>query len=620
MNSATLRLVLMSASLAVPSMATINVTLTPSLPSPQPLGTSIHWTAAVSDTQPGGHVFRFKTQPTDQPAQIRRDFAESNEWTWTPAGYEDTVRIVVIVVNIATGASGFATANYSITSRLNGGAAAVNPTGHPLVALFSAPPCLISNSMRIRFRQTGQTSSATTHAIRCRVDPSSPAPNMKSMNFYVGGMYASSTYLMNWETVSPTGAIIATGSPYQFTTGAIPPSVAFPAFTVPLPPPPGEQAQPILLSADGGDNYNAVATDLTGRPVWYYAVPGISPDRTWFGGNMLVRDGGVLREIDLAGNILNETNARRVSTQLVASGYTPITTFHHEARRIFAPGRPVDGYIVVLGYTSLVSTQFQGGTPSNPVEILSDSVIVLDRDMQLAWAWNPFIHLDLSRPAVFDDKCTASTFCKPIQLAIANDWTHANSIQYTPWDGNLIVSLRHQDWVIKINFADGAGSGDVIWRMGRDGDFTVTTAGTATSADVGFPWFSYQHDAEFELFGRQFGGRRVMTIFDNGNTRRARYNASANSRCQSFAVDEANRTVNLNINADVGVYSSSQGNAQLLTNGNLHCDAAAIQGPGGATMQSSENDKSGNLVYVIRASRPSYRTFRMESMSIPVTP
>jgi hypothetical protein len=85
-------------------------------------------------------------------------------------------------------------------------------------------------------------------------------------------------------------------------------------------------------------------------------------------------------------------------------------------------------------------------------------------------------------------------------------------------------------------------------------------------------------------------------------------------------VDEANRTVNLNINADVGVYSSSQGNAQLLTNGNLHCDAAAIQGPGGATMQSSENDKSGNLVYVIRASRPSYRTFRMESMSIPVTP
>jgi hypothetical protein len=159
----------------------------------------------------------------------------------------------------------------------------------------------------------------------------------------------------------------------------------------------------------------------------------------------------------------------------------------------------------------------------------------------------------------------------------------------------------------------------VVWRLGKDGDFAITTNGTSNSHDVGFPWFSHQHDAEFELQGALFGGRRVFTIFDNGNTRRAQFNPAANSRCQSFAIDEANRTVNLNINADTGVYSSSQGNAQLLTNGNLHCDEASIQVPP-YRMQSSESDKNGNIVYSIRSSTSTYRTFRMDSLSIPINP
>jgi hypothetical protein len=456
--------------------------------------------------------------------------------------------------------------------------------------------------------------------IPCRADASSSSPNLKSMNFYVAGMYPNSTYLMNWETLSPTGSIVVSGSTYSYTTGAIPSSVFFPSFTVTIPPRPGVHDQPILLQTAGSSTYHTVATDLLGNPLWYYPAPGISPDRPGIGGNMLVRDGGVIREVDLAGNTLVETNARRVSAQLVAAGHPPISTFHHEVRRIFAPGHPVDGYIMVLGYNSLVSTEFQGGTPSNPVEILSDPVIVLDRNLQLAWAWNPFLHLDLSRPAVLGETCTLTSFCKPIRLTVANDWTHANSIQYDIRDGSLIVSLRHQDWAVKINFADGSGDGSVIWRMGPEGDFRITTVGTENSADVGYPWFSHLHDPEFELFGAEFGGRRIMTVMDNGNTRQANFNTNAHTRCQSYAVDEVNRTVNLNINSDLGVYASSQGSAQLMTNGNLHCDSAAIQGPTGATMQSSESDKSGNLVYALRSSRSAYRTFRLKDMYTPVTP
>ena len=79
--------------------------------------------------------------------------------------------------------------------------------------------------------------------------------------------------------------------------------------------------------------------------------------------------------------------------------------------------------------------------------------------------------------------------CPPVNLApVANNWLHSNSVSYTA-DGHFLLSMRHQDWVIKINYAIGAGSGNVIWRLGKDDDFTIT------SSDP-YPWFSHQHDAD----------------------------------------------------------------------------------------------------------------------------
>src|SRR5262249_5782997 len=51
-----------------------------------------------------------------------------------------------------------------------------------------------------------------------------------------------------------------------------------------------------------------------------------------------------------------------------------------------------------------------------------------------------------------------------------NDWLHDNSVDLTP-DGNLLLSSRHRDWLIKIDYRNGEGSGKVIWRLGKDGDF-----------------------------------------------------------------------------------------------------------------------------------------------------
>ena len=39
---------------------------------------------------------------------------------------------------------------------------------------------------------------------------------------------------------------------------------------------------------------------------------------------------------------------------------------------------------------------------------------------------------------------------------LAKDWLHTNSIAYSPADGNLLISMRHQDWVLKLDYRDGA--------------------------------------------------------------------------------------------------------------------------------------------------------------------
>ena len=145
---------------------------------------------------------------------------------------------------------------------------------------------------------------------------------------------------------------------------------------------------------------------------------------------------------------------------------------------------------------------------------------------------------------------------QPTLAPIANDWLHSNSLAYTT-DGHLIMSIRHQDWVIKINYANGTGNGNVIWRLGKDGDFSIN------SSDP-YPWFSHQHDAEYEL-----GGNEILSIYDNGNIRKIAFPA-ANSRGQVYKIDEVNRRATHELNADLGVYSFAVGAAQRLLNGNYH--------------------------------------------------
>ena len=92
----------------------------------------------------------------------------------------------------------------------------------------------------------------------------------------------------------------------------------------------------------------------------------------------------------------------------------------------------------------------------------------LDTNNQPVWVWRAFDHLDVNRhPYLFPD------------------WTHSNAVVYEP-DGSLLLSMRHQSWILKIDYANGSGGGDVLWRLGPGGDFTLSDSDPAQ-------WFYNQH-------------------------------------------------------------------------------------------------------------------------------
>jgi len=566
-----------------PSLAAITTELAPSAPSPSTLGTVISWKANSNDVNAGPLLYRFSAASARGSLQVVKDFSSSNQFDWTTIDSEGLYIIQVDVFNRATGEIATASSPYEMLP-LAGQDPVISPTVNPLVFIYSAPPCANGGQMHVNFSRVDAVGPLqTTKALPCR--------SGSTMNFYLAGMQASSAYFVEHVVTQPTSPTTA-GPLMELTTGDIPTAISTLAAA----------KQRVLQSSFSGAtdwillqgplSSPPFATDLSGNIVWYYpqALSFLTrPDANgrFFGiRNGTDSAGSILRIFDLAGNTVQETNAAAINARLAALGKRQIGVFHHEARRL------PNGNIVTLGGVEQILTDVQG---PGPIDVMGDMIIVLDPNFQVVWTWDSFDYLDVTRKAVLGETCKNGGACARFLAPDANDWTHANSVQQTP-EGNLLISLRHQDWVVKVAYENGNGDGHVIWRLGIGGDFTL-------QSDDPDAWFSHQHDPNF------MADNVHMAVFDNGNTRRVG-DPNATSRGQVLVVNEENRTVNLLLNQDLAVYSSAVGSAQRLPNGDYHFDAGFV----GLSAISFEVTRTGNIRRAIQAGYPEYRTFRMPDL------
>ena len=656
----------------IPASATVQViSLTPSLAAPQQIGSVITWTATATDTNPGPLTFQFNLEAPHQVMALAQDFNvgtlntgtwTSNPFVWSPTGIEGAYRIQVIAKDFLSGESAAMTASFKVSPLVTGSTPVVVPTANALVALFSAPSCPAGSTMRVAFQQKSKKTPPTyTNWENCHP----PA----TMNFEIAGMYTSATYNMQAQVM--TSGKITNGPPVSFTTGAFPSTLPKPVFQLTLPPTAqADITDSVLLhslTALGAESpYPDVATDLAGNIIWYYYDsnhPSNMITRSLPGGNMLmIQDGYAwnpgtthgqfLRLVDLAGNILKETNTGVLQQELLKLGATdagpcnliatpaPIGSacmggFHHDAIQSLP-----NGYTAVIAdIEKIFPAGTQGDTSGLPVDIIGDIIIVLNANWRAVWYFDSFEHdsgapqLDINRAAVLGDTCTVGqSGCPPVLLLgpgiapAAKDWLHANSLYYWPQDGDILWSSRHQDWVMKVDFNNGAGTGNILWRMGPCGDFTFNNLNNDP-----WPWFSHQHEV-----GIENNGAGPMTLFDNGNTRVSPPSGNGsstgcipgmgpgNSRGMALTFDENAMQVTPVISQDLGVFSTALGSAQLLGNSNYFFMAgvvfATLDTDDSYSIQLFPTPGTVNGTQALNLQGPeAYRTWQMPNLYNPPT-
>ncbi len=160
------------------------------------------------------------------------------------------------------------------------------------------------------------------------------------------------------------------------------------------------------------------------------------------------------------------------------------------------------------------------------------------------------------------------------------DYIHANSIARDT-DGDLIVSCRHLDEIIKIRRSDGS----IVWRLGgvasKNKQFTFIN-----DDHDGVQGFSHQHTA-FRT------ARGTIMLFDNGNLKPVQ-----RSRVVEYALDTVAMTATRvwSYTPEPLLYSASQGSIQELPNGNV------IVGYSSTNDQrvAEEVDRNGSIIMQVR--------------------
>ncbi len=416
----------------------------------------------------------------------------------------------------------------------------VSASKHPLVAVYSVG-IRTSGQVRVEFGPTtsyGRTTGAQA------------VTSGGTASLLVAGMKASTAYHMRARVDFDDGKTMY-DTDHLFTTGALP-QVSFPTVTV---TPSGYSKNggvDIVSSLNSSALVSGEVLDTDGSILWYYydaASPLAFPLRLLDNGNFLVNLEGEVREVDLEGNILRSITLSQLNTALANAGYSfQALVFHHDLMRL-----PNGHWLVLVDENK--DFQDLPGYPGTTT-VLGDDVIELDANNRPVWVWRAFDHLDVNRhPYGFPD------------------WTHANALVLTS-DGNLLISMRHQFWVLKINYANGAGNGDVLWRLGPGGDFTL---GNSDPAE----WFYAQH---FPVLLPSSGGLTRLILFDNGDARPDQNGQSCeiSSTCYSRAVildvDESKLTANIEWEYRPGWYSFWGGSVEVLGDGSVEMTSSTVNG------------------------------------------
>ena len=482
----------------------------------------------------------------------------------------------------------------------------VSQTSHPLVAQYSVMQVQPGVSAWVEFgpdTNYGRQTSATT----------ATAPGVQTLTILVAGMMPQTTYHMRAHATWTGGSWV--DQDHTFKTGSLPTSQPPPGLQVPsLPAVPGASPAPGVELVDALSITNAVmlhalALDLQGNVIWY-CPQSTQAVKLLPNGHYIMNVGTDLLEVDLTCTVIRDVSIADVNQSLQANGYDftippPLglaggSPFHHDVLAL-PNGHWIGLCQIAKTFTDL--TGYPGTT-----QVAGDALVDIDPNGNVVWAWNSFDYLDVNRHPYFG----------------LPDWTHSNAIVYTP-DGNLLLSMRAQSWVLKIDYANGTGAGDVLWQLGPSlpgdvGNFFTLSGGDPTE------WFYSQHYPNLVTTN---GSEMTLAIMDNGDYRTDSSGVQCGttptapacySRAAVLQVDESTFTASVLWQYQPGLYSLWGGSAGVLSNGNMEFDMTTVNGAAASQiMEVTQTDTPQTVWQLNLSGENAYRAFRVPSLYPGVT-
>jgi len=508
--------------------------------------------------------------------------------------------LILLITMAGCGSSGTVSEPPKATVTLQGTVAATN---NPQVAAYTVTSSL-PGDVSIDFGPD------TTYGFSTSTQPLPSTGG--SVSLLVAGMKANTLYHMR-ATVAYVGGSTGTDVDHTFTTGSLPANLV-PSYTVAATPGLTPQPGVELVNVVAPPPSIAFATDVDGNVIWYYpcsdcpSTVDVYPVKLLQNGHFMaliapVYGGGslnpvpltalnVLREFDLAGNTVRQLTMADLNASLAAAGYNlTLQVFTHDFAVL------PNGHILVLTNTFKAFTNLPGypGTTN----VLGDVVVDLDYNLNPVWVWNEFDYLDVNRhPFMFPD------------------WTHSNALIYSPDDGNFLVSIRHQNWIVKVDYQNGAGTGAVLWKLGEAGDFTLQGAVDPTD------WFYAQHDANFASSNTT--GVFQLAVMDNGDDREFPSGVTCNSAgappclyttIPIMQIDENAKTASFLFHQQqpTNLYSSFLGSTRVQPNSDIEYNLGGATG-GAYTFEVTPTSTPQVVWQMHFNGANTYRSFRIPSL------
>ncbi len=306
---------------------------------------------------------------------------------------------------------------------------------------------------------------------------------------------------------------------------------------------PGVTLFPVNGRGKNGGFHSLIAVDEHGEVVWYTKPSDVLFDdvRRISNGNIIyIDDAGhfEIGEIDMLGNVVRRWFASTAEPANPGDIVVDTERFHHEIFEM------QNGNFLVLSVElrnvdDYPTSDSDPNAPHETAAVAADTIVEFSPvDGTIVNEWRLLDMLDPHRIA-YDSLGGFWDAEFPEIEGGTRDWAHANAVIHDPSDDSIIVSLRHQDAVVKFS----RQTGQIIWILGPHDNWDLAKFGSFLLNPVGdnFLFQYHQHAPEVTESG-------TILLFDNGNFKASPFATKLTApenftRAVEFSINEETKEV-----------------------------------------------------------------------------